>query len=175
MINWILWLSNKTSTLQKGVCKVYWELCSVFSCFGHCNWARITSWWRWILESKKSFLFTREPFTKTSLSFATSVKVWKIRFNLYSLFFRVLKYLIFSCFSLHLVGNILIDWKIIFKNQERFFPSRTHSQKPLSVFAQVSRIERYGSFFETYFSEIRQIYQKSDFVIFSQLVESWLM
>ena len=91
-----------------------------FSCFGHCNWVRITSLWRWILENKKRFLFTRDPFTKISPSFATTIKVWKIRFNLYSLFFRVLKYLRFSYFSIHLAGYILIDWISIFKNQERF-------------------------------------------------------
>ena len=63
------------------VCKDYWELCSIFSCFVHCNWTWIASLWRWILENKKRSLFTRDPFTKTSLSFATAVKVWKIRFN----------------------------------------------------------------------------------------------
>ena len=41
-------------------------------------------------RKQKRFLFKIDPFTKTALSFVTSVKVWKIRFNLYSLFFRVL-------------------------------------------------------------------------------------
>ena len=108
--------SSKRSPKNKKRCIVM----LYFSCFGHCNWALIMSWWRWILENKKRFLFTTDPFTKTSLNFATTVKVWKIRFNLYNLFFSVLKYLIFSCFSLHLAGHILIDWRWIFKNQERF-------------------------------------------------------
>ena len=79
-----------------------------------------TSWWRGIFENQKRFLFIRYPYTKTSLSFATAVKFWNIQFNLCSLFFRDVKYLIFSCFSVHFVGHILIDWRWIFKNKESF-------------------------------------------------------
>ena len=77
-------------------CKDYWEFCSVFPILGYLNWMHTTTWWRWILENKKRFLFIRYPFTKTSLIFATAIKVWKLQFNLYSLFFRVLK--IFNIF-----------------------------------------------------------------------------
>ena len=56
------------------------------------------------------------------------------------------------------------------KTKRGFCSSRTHLEKPLAGFAQVSRIKRYGGFFEIHFSEIRQISQESDFAIFSQLV-----
>ena len=124
------------------VCKDYWELCSVFSCFGHCNWELITSWWRWVLENKKRFLLKKNTFTKTSLSFATDVKVWRIQFNLYSLIFRVLKCLIFSFFSIHIVGNIMIDWRRIFKIQERFLSiTESFTKTTLIVYTSVTNWE----------------------------------
>ena len=82
---------------------------------------QMKSRWRGIFENQKSFFFMIYPYKKTSLIFSTTIKVWKIQLNLYSLFFREFKYSIFSCFSVHFVGHILIDWRWIFTNQERFF------------------------------------------------------
>ena len=86
------------------------------------DWSQMhtTSWWRGIFENKRRFLFLRYPYTKTSLSFTTSIKFWNIQLNLCSLFFVEFKYSIFSCFSVHFLGHILIDWRWIFTNQESF-------------------------------------------------------
>ena len=168
----ILW--NQTSILQKGVCKVYWELCSVFSCFGHCNWAWIMSWWRWILERKKKrerFLFTREPFTKTSLSFATAIKVWNIQFNLCSLFFRDFKNLIFSCFSVHFAGKILIYWRWIFRNQERCLSiMEPFTKTSISFYTGFTKWEIWKLIWHL-FSRNLPYLPGIRFAIFSQLVE----
>ena len=73
-----------------------------FSCFGLLKLNLDHKLMEMNFRKKKSFLFIRYPFTKNSLSFVTAIKVRKIQFNIYSLFFRVLKILIFSCFSVNI-------------------------------------------------------------------------
>ena len=92
----------------------------IFSCFSVHIAGHIMIDWRWIFKNQERFLFITDPFTKTSLSFHTGVKVWKIQLNLCSLFFREFKYSIFSCFSVHFAGQILIYGRWNFTNQERF-------------------------------------------------------
>ena len=48
------------------------------------------------------------------------------------------------------------------KTKRGFCLKYTHIQKPISFFTQVSRIERYGSLFDTYFPEIHHICQESN-------------
>ena len=83
--------TTKEQPIQKWVCKDYWELCSIFSCFGLFQLSADHELMEINFRKKKWILFRIYPFKKTSLSFSTTVKVWKIQFNLYSLFFRVLK------------------------------------------------------------------------------------
>ena len=128
-------------------------------------------YWRWIFKNQERFLSITDPFTKTSLIFYTGVKVWKIQFNLCSLFSRDFKVLIFSCFSVHLAGQILINWRWILKKKRGFCSARIHSQKYLSGFTQVSGIEICGSFFDTYFPRNSPYLLGIRFAIFSQLVE----
>ena len=131
-----------------------------------------TSWWRGIFENQKRFLFIRYPSTKTSLSFATAVKVWKIQFNLWSLFFRDFKYLIFSCFSVHFAGKMLIDWRCIFRNQERFL-SITEPFTKISIrfYTGVTNWEIWKLLWHL-FSRNSSYLRGIRFAIFSQLVES---
>ena len=91
-----------------------------FSYFGLSNLNADQELMEMNFRKQRRFLFIRYPFTKNSISCAKDIMVWNIQFNLFSLFFRVLKILIFSCFSVHIAGHIRIDWRWTFKNQERF-------------------------------------------------------
>ena len=130
------------------------------------------SWWRGIFENQRRFLFIRYPYTKTSLSFATAIKVWKIQVNLCSLFFREFKYSIFSCFSVHFTGNILIDWRIILKNQERFLSiTDPFTKTSLMFYTGVTNWEIWELIWHL-FSRNSPYLPGIRFTIFSQLVEN---
>ena len=142
-----------------------------FSCFGSLKLnadheLMETNFWK-----KKSFWFIRYPYTKTSLIFATDIKVWKIQFNLCSLFFRDFKYFIFPCFSVHFSGQIRIDWRLIFKNQERFFSIMDpFTKKYLSIYTGVTIWEIWKLFWHL-FSRNSLYLPGIRFAIFSKLVD----
>ena len=143
----------------------------IFSCFSVHFTGQILIDWRWIFKKKERFLLITDPFTKTSLSFYTGVKVWKIQFNICSLFFRICKYLIFSCFSVHLAGKILIDWRWIFKNQERFLSiTKQFTKNSLSFYTGVTNWEIWKLLWNL-FSRNSPYLPGIRFAIFSQLVE----
>ena len=130
----------KVWNIQFNICSLFFRDFKylMFSCFSVHLAGHILIDWRWICKNQERFLSITDPFTKNSLIFATAIKVWKIQFNFYSLFLRVLKYLIFYCFSVHIVGNILIDWRWIFKNKESFLSIMDPFTKTsLSVYAGV--------------------------------------
>ena len=147
------------------------EFCSIFPVWSDWSQMQTTSWWRGIFEKKRRFLFIRYPSTKTSLSFATDIKVWKIHFNLCSLFFRDFKYLIFSFFSVQFAGNIMIDWRWIFKNQERFFSIMDPFIKISLIFHTSVTNWEIRKLISNLFSRNLPYLPGIQFVIFSQLVE----
>ena len=110
----------------------------IFSCFSVHIAGKIRIDWRWNFKNKERFFFIKYPFTKTSLIFYTGVKVWKIQLNLCSLFLGSLNIQYFPVSVFILRGRFWSIGDEILQTKRGFCPSRTHLQKPLSVFTQVS-------------------------------------
>ena len=80
--------------------------------------------------------------------------------------FHGLKYLIIYCFSHKCLAHLPINWRRFFFKKRGFCSSWNHLKKSLSVFAQVSRIERYGGTFERQFFRNLPNFPKIWFAIF---------
>ena len=80
-------------------------------------------------------------------------------------------FLIFSCFSVHIAGQILIDWRWIFKNQERFLSITDPFTKPsLRFYTGVTNGEIWKLIWHL-FSRNLPYLPGIRFAIFSKLVE----
>ena len=53
---------------------------------------------KYIIQNWRRFLFLRDPYTKTYLSFCTVILDWEIHAHLYRLFFRLCKTLFYTYF-----------------------------------------------------------------------------
>ena len=165
---WKLWISASAIYLE---CKNYWEFCSFFPVLGYWSQMQTTSWWGGIFENQKMFFIIRYPYTK---SFSVLQQLSRFeRFSLISAayFFRDFKYLMFSCFSVPIAGQILIDWRRIFKNQEIFLSIMDPFTKTsLRFYTGVTNWEIWKLLWHL-FSRNSPYLPRIRFVIFSQLVE----
>ena len=90
---------------------------NVISCFTHLFKAYFPRIWRWILKNQKRFLSITVSYPKTSLGLCISIIVWKIRRDLWTLFFRNLSYFSKTTVLSHQLMSHLITstwgWDII--------------------------------------------------------------